>query len=162
YNNNQQQVAIVLDNDVVSAPAIQGVIQGDAEITGTFTRDQVDTLSRQLKYGSLPVNFSIESLQHVSPTLGTKQMAAGILAGAIGLVLVVAYCLLYSRALGLVVIASLCVSGALVFASLVILGRQIGFSLSLAGIAGFIVAIGITADSFVVFFERLKDEVKDG
>jgi preprotein translocase subunit SecD len=162
YNNNQQQVAIVLDNAVVSAPAIQEVIQGDAEITGTFTRDQVELLSRQLKYGSLPVNFSIESVQHVSPTLGTKQMQAGILAGAIGLALVIAYCLLYYRALGLVVIASLVASGALVFASLVILGRQIGFSLSLAGIAGFIVAIGITADSFVVFFERLKDEVKDG
>src|SRR2546430_1687025 len=89
-------------------------------------------------------------------------MKYGLLAGGIGLILVVVYCLSYYRALGLVVIASLIVSGSLIFGSLVLLGRYIGFTLSLAGIAGFIVAIGITADSFVVFFERLKDEVKDG
>jgi len=161
-NGAQHQVAIVLDNAVVSAPAIQQVITSDAEITGTFTKEQVQTLARQLKYGSLPVSFKIEALDSVTPTLGLKQMRAGILAGVIGLVLVVAYCLFYYRALGLVVIASLAVSGSVVFGMLVILGRQMGFSLSLAGIAGFIVAIGITADSFVVFFERLKDEVKDG
>jgi preprotein translocase subunit SecD len=161
-NGAQHQVAIVLDNTVVSAPAIQGVIPGDADITGTFTKDEVQTLSRQLKYGSLPVSFKIEALDSVSPTLGTKQMQAGILAGVIGLILVIGYCFFYYRALGLVVIASLVVSGTIVFGSLVLLGRQLGFSLSLAGIAGFIVAIGITADSFVVFFERLKDEVKDG
>jgi preprotein translocase subunit SecD len=161
-NGAQHQVAIVLDNTVVSAPAIQGVIPGDADITGTFTKDEVQTLSRQLKYGSLPVSFKIEALDSVSATLGTKQMQAGILAGVIGLILVIGYCFFYYRALGLVVIASLAVSGTIVFGALVLLGRQLGFSLSLAGIAGFIVAIGITADSFVVFFERLKDEVKDG
>lgn len=161
-NGAQHQVAIVLDNQVVSAPAIQGVIPGDADITGSFTKDQVQTLARQLKYGSLPVSFKIESLDSVTPTLGTKQMQAGILAGMIGLILVIAYCFFYYRGLGLVVIASLGVSGAIVFGALILLGRQIAFSLSLAGIAGFIVAIGITADSFVVFFERLKDEVKDG
>jgi preprotein translocase subunit SecD len=163
YDNGQQhQVAIVLDNSVVSAPAIQEVINGDAEITGTFTREEVETLSRQLKYGSLPLAFQIQSLENVTATVGLQQMQAGMLAGAIGLVLVLLYCFFYYRALGIVVIASLVVSASIVFGMLVLLGRQIGFSLSLAGIAGFIVAIGITADSFVVFFERLKDEVKDG
>jgi len=156
------RVAIVLDNDVVSAPEIQSVIVGDAEITGSFTKGQAETLATQLKYGALPLSFAQQSLETVSPTLGLQQMEAGLLAGAIGLVLVVFYCLLYYRFLGFVVIASLAASAALVYASLVLLGRQLGYTLTLAGIAGFIVAIGITADSFVVFFERLKDEVRDG
>jgi len=157
------QVAIVLDNQVVSAPTIQSVINGPAVISGTgITADVAHTLATQLKYGALPLGFVQQQAQNVSATLGLQQLKYGLLAGAIGLVLVVAYCLVYYRALGLVVIASLLVSGSIVFASLVLLGRSIGFTLSLAGIAGFIVAIGITADSFVVFFERLKDEVKDG
>jgi len=155
-------VAIVLDNAVVSAPVIQSVISDKAQITGSFSQDEAATLARELRFGSLPLAFTVQSVYSVSPTLGRQQMYMGLLAGGIGLALVIVYCLFYYRALGLVVIASLGVSGALVFASLVILGRQIGFSLSLSGIAGFIVAIGITADSFVVFFERLKDEVKDG
>ena len=163
YNNGaKEQVAIVLDNRVVSAPSIESVITGNAQITGSFTKSEVETLSRQLKYGSLPLSFKIESVDDVSATIGVEAMKGGLLAGAIGLILVIIYCLLYYRALGLVVIASLLVSAATVYASLVILGRQLSFSLTLAGIAGFIVAIGITADSFVVFFERLKDEVKDG
>jgi preprotein translocase subunit SecD len=161
-DKNDRRVAIVLDNSVVSAPSIDSVITGDAIIFGQFTRDDVVTLSQQLKYGSLPLAFKVESLYDVTPTLGSAQMKAGLLAGAIGLFLVVLYCLFYYRALGLVVIASLAVSGLLVYGSLVMLGRIIDYSLTLAGIAGFIVAIGITADSFVVFFERLKDEVKDG
>ncbi|GAA5188889.1 hypothetical protein GCM10023322_40600 [Rugosimonospora acidiphila] len=156
-------VAIVLDDSVVSAPQIQNVIVGDAIINGgNINQDSATVLANQLKYGSLPLSFKIESTQNVSPTLGTQQMNYGILAGAIGIALVVIYCLFYYRGLGLVVIASLLISGLTVFASIVLLGRGINFSLSLAGIAGFIVAIGITADSFVVFFERLKDEVKDG
>jgi preprotein translocase subunit SecD len=137
-------------------------MSGDAIIYGQFTRDDVVTLSQQLKYGSLPMAFNIESFTNVTATLGIQQMKMGLLAGGIGLALVVLYCLFYYRALGLVVILSLLASGALVFGSLVLLGRFQGYTLSLAGIAGFIVAIGITADSFVVFFERLKDEVKDG
>jgi preprotein translocase subunit SecD len=157
------QVAVVLDNQVVSAPQIQSVISGDAIINGTgINQTTSKTLATQLRYGSLPLNFKIENTQAVTATLGLQQMRYGLLAGAIGLILVVLYCLFYYRALGLVVIASLAVSGLTVFASLVLLGRSLGFTLSLAGIAGFIVAIGITADSFVVFFERLKDEVKDG
>jgi preprotein translocase subunit SecD len=161
-NGAQKQVAIALDNTVVSAPAIQGVITGDAVISGSFTKGEVQTLSRQLKYGSLPLSFNVESVDNVPATLGVQQMNYGLLAGAIGLVLVVFYCLLYYRGLGFVVVVSLVVSGALVYGSLVLLGRYNGFTLTLSGIAGFIVAIGITADSFVVFFERLKDEVKDG
>lgn len=156
------RVAIVLDNEVVSAPEIQAVIVGDAEITGSFTKQQAETLATQLKYGALPLSFAQQSLETVSPTLGIQQMKAGLLAGAIGLVLVVLYCLLYYRVLGFVVIASLGASASIVYAALVLLGRQLGYTLTLAGIAGFIVAIGITADSFVVFFERLKDEVRDG
>jgi preprotein translocase subunit SecD len=161
-DGKKDKVAIVLDNRVVSAPEIESVITGDAQITGSFTKNEVETLSRQLKYGSLPLSFKIESVDDVTATIGVQAMKAGILAGAMGLALVIVYCLLYYRALGFVVIASLVVSAAIIYATLVVLGRQLSFSLTLAGIAGFIVAIGITADSFVVFFERLKDEVKDG
>ncbi len=156
------QVAIVLDGRVVSAPQIQGVITGNAEITGDFTRAEAEELSNQLKYGALPLTMTATTAQTVSPTLGTEQLKAALLAGGIGLTLVILYSLLYYRALGLVTIASLVLSGVVTFACLVLLGRQIGFTLTLAGIAGFIVAVGITADSFIVFFERLKDEVKDG
>jgi len=156
------QVAIVLDGVVVSAPQIRGVIAGQAEITGQFTQTEAQLLSNQLKYGALPLTFSTSTAQTVSPTLGTDQLKAGLLAGGIGLLLVVLYSLLYYRLLGLVTIFSLVLSGLITYACVVLLGRQIGFTLTLAGIAGFIVAVGITADSFVVFFERLKDEVKDG
>lgn len=156
------QVAIVLDGVVVSAPSIRGVIAGNAEITGQFTLTQAKGLANQLKYGALPLTFTIISAQTVSPTLGTDQLKAGLLAGGIGLALVIVYSFLYYRALGLVTIASLVLSGVVTYGCVVLLGRKIGFTLTLAGIAGFIVAVGITADSFVVFFERLKDEVKDG
>jgi preprotein translocase subunit SecD len=161
-DKSARRVAIVLDKQVVSAPSIDGVISGDAIIYGSFSRDDVVTLSQQLKYGSLPLAFGIQSYEDVTPTLGTQQLKMGLLAGGIGLALVILYCLFYYRALGFVVIASLAASGVIVYGSLVQLGRMNGYTLSLAGIAGFIVAIGITADSFVVFFEYLKDEVKDG
>jgi preprotein translocase subunit SecD len=161
-DKSARRVAIVLDKQVVSAPSIDSVISGDAIIYGSFSRDDVVTLSQQLKYGSLPLAFTIQSYEDVTPTLGTQQLKMGLLAGGIGLALVILYCLFYYRALGFVVIASLAASGVIVYGSLVQLGRMNGYTLSLAGIAGFIVAIGITADSFVVFFEYLKDEVKDG
>jgi preprotein translocase subunit SecD len=156
-------LAIVLDNVVVTAPTVSKTIVGDAIINGGGINEQsAKLLANQLKFGALPVNFKIESVDSVTATLGIQQLKYGLLAGAIGLALVVLYCLFYYRALGLVVIASLAVSGLIIFGTLVLLGRWMGFTLSLAGIAGFIVAIGITADSFVVFFERLKDEVKSG
>jgi preprotein translocase subunit SecD len=160
----QKQVAIVLDNTVVSAPVIQSVITGQAEITGSFTREQAQGLASQLKYGALPLTFKAENVSAVTATLGLAQLEAGLIAGAIGLALVVVWVLFYYRMLGLVTLASLVISGGIVYAVLVLLGRPytLGFTLSLAGIAGFIVSIGITADSFVIFFERLKDEIRDG
>jgi preprotein translocase subunit SecD len=161
-NDPANNVAFVLDGKTISAPAIQGTINGQTQITGSFTQSDAQDLANVLKYGALPLTFEQQEALTVSPTLGSDQLKAGLLAGGIGVALVFIYSLLYYRALGLVMIASLILSGILVYAVLVILGRQIGFTLTLAGIAGFIVAIGITADSFVVFFERLKDEIREG
>ncbi|MCW2571360.1 MAG: protein-export rane protein SecD [Frankiales bacterium] len=158
----RNRVAIVLDAVVISAPTIQSRIDADAQITGNFTQKTSADLANTLKYGALPLSFNPGQTQTVSPTLGRDQLHSGLLAGGIGLIAVVIYSLLYYRMLGFVTIASLLTSGLLVYASICILGKQIGFALSLAGIAGFIVAVGITADSFVVFFERLKDEIKEG
>ena len=157
-----KRVAVVLDGIVISAPNIRQRIDGDAQITGSFTQTTATDLANTLKYGSLPLTFTRSETEVVSPTLGKDQLHSGLLAGGIGLIAVVIYSMLYYRALGFVTIASLSVSGLMTFAAISILGKQIGFALSLAGIAGFIVAVGITADSFVVFFERLKDEVKEG
>ena len=157
------QVAIVLDGNVVSAPEIQAAITtGNAQITGSVTQAQATRLANILKYGSLPVHLAPQSVQSVSPTLGRNQLDAGLLAGAIGLALVVVYSFLYYRGLGLVSISSLIVAGTLALLSVILLTKYQGFTLNLAGIAGLIVAIGITADSFVVFFERLRDEVREG
>jgi preprotein translocase subunit SecD len=156
-------VGFVLDGQVISAPANETAINGQTtQISGSFTQTSARKLANELKYGALPLSFTAQDAQSISASLGSSQLKAGLLAGGIGLVLVVIYSLLYYRALGLVTIASLVVSGLLTYGSLVMLGTQIGFTLSLAGIAGFIVAVGITADSFVVFFERLKDEVHEG
>jgi preprotein translocase subunit SecD len=161
-NDPANNVAFVLDGKTISAPAIQSTINGQTQITGQFTQSDAEDLANVLKYGALPLTFKQQEALTVSPTLGSDQLKAGLLAGGIGVALVFIYSLLYYRALGLVMIASLILSGILVYAVLVVLGRQIGFTLTLAGIAGFIVAIGITADSFVVFFERLKDEIREG
>ncbi|HEX4251456.1 MAG TPA: protein translocase subunit SecD [Pseudonocardia sp.] len=161
--NVGKQAAFVLDTEVVSAPRINGPIIGSpTEISGTFSQAQAQQLAGVLKYGSLPLSFATSDAQTVSATLGLASLQAGLLAGAIGLALVFIYCLFYYRALGVLTILSLVLSGAVVFAVLVLLGRSIGFTLDLAGVAGFIVSIGITADSFVIFFERLKDEVREG
>ncbi len=151
-----------MDSRVVEASTVQTTINGDTSITGNFTSATANNLANSLKYGALPLTFAELTNSTVSPTLGVDQLRAGLLAGGIGLALVIIYSMIYYRALGLVTIASLSVSGALTYALLVILGKQIGFTLTLAGIAGFIVAVGITADSFVVFFERIKDEVHEG
>jgi len=157
-------VAFVLDGIVASSPYNQSAINGQkTQISGNFDSKSANDLANQLRFGALPVNFGDPlTASNVSATLGNGQLKAGLLAGGIGLFLVVLYSLLYYRALGLVTIASLLVSAGLTYGSIVFLGRQIGFTLTLAGIAGFIVAVGITADSFVVFFERLKDEVHEG
>jgi preprotein translocase subunit SecD len=161
--NVGQQVAVVLDTQVVSAPSInEAILGGQTQISGQFTQAEATNLANVLKYGSLPLSFSASEAETVSATLGLASLQAGLIAGGIGLLLVFFYCLLYYRLLGVLTILSLVLSGVIVYAVLVLLGRWIGFTLDLAGIAGFIVAIGITADSFVVFFERLKDEVREG
>jgi preprotein translocase subunit SecD len=155
-------VAFTLDGQVLTAPVTTAVLDNNTQISGSFDQSSANDLARELNYGKLPLNFHAEENNKVSATLGNNQLHAAFIAGGIGLVLVVLYSLLYYRALGFVTIASLIVSGTLTYAMLVILSKQIGFTLDLAGIAGFIVALGITADSFVVFFERIKDEVHEG
>jgi preprotein translocase subunit SecD len=163
-NNVGKQSAFVLDGEVVSAPQIIVAIPPGqpTSITGRFTQAEAQNLANVLKYGSLPLSFQSSESETVSATLGLASLRAGLLAGALGLAVVFIYCLFYYRALGVLTILSLALSGLVVYAVLVLLGRWIGFTLDLAGVAGFIVAIGITADSFVIFFERLKDEVRDG
>jgi preprotein translocase subunit SecD len=160
--NIGSRVGITLDGRVVSAPSINQAISGGTEISGSFDQTTATELANQLKYGALPLSFTQATAQSISTELGAEQLKAGLLAGALGIALVFIYSLIYYRLLGLVMIASLILSAVVVYACLVLLGRQIGFSLSLAGIAGFIVSLGITADSFVVYFERLKDEIREG
>ena len=161
-NNVGKNAAFVLDGEVVSAPEITQPIFGATQITGQFSQAEAKDLAGVLRYGSLPLSFTSSEAQTVSATLGLASLQAGLIAGGIGLLLVFVYCLFYYRALGVLTILSLVLSGAVVYAVLVLLGRWIGFTLDLAGVAGFIVAIGITADSFVIFFERLKDEMREG
>jgi preprotein translocase subunit SecD len=157
------QLAVVLDGKVISFPTIQGAITGgSAQITGSFSQAEATDLANVLNYGALPLTFTKESVQSISPSLGSDQLHAGLLAGAIGLLLVVIYCFLYYRGLAIVAVSSLVIAGVLVFEAIVLLGKYQNLALELAGVAGLIVAIGITADSFVVFFERLRDEVRDG
>ncbi len=159
----QNQVAIVLDGLVVSAPRIiSAITAGNAQITGNFTQTDASDLANVLKYGALPLAFDRGEVQQISPTLGSDQLHGGLLAGGIGLILVLLYSFLYYRGLGLVSAGSLAVAGGLTYLLFLVLGAGIGFTLTLAGIAGAIVSIGITADSFIVFFERLRDEVREG
>nr|WP_196791898.1 protein translocase subunit SecD [Motilibacter deserti] len=155
--------AIVLDNAVISAPTVQGAItDGNAQITGDFSETEARDLANVLRYGALPLAFEQGEVNTISATVGEDQLDKGILAGAIGLVLVLVYSLLFYRGLGLVSVASLVVAGVLTWGLIVLLGSLISFTLILAGVVGVIVSIGITADSFVVFFERLRDEIREG
>ncbi|WP_081494057.1 protein translocase subunit SecD, partial [Rhodococcus sp. R1101] len=162
--NIGQQAAFVLDSKVVSAPVIQGATpSGSAtSITGQFTNTQAAELANTLKYGSLPLSFVASEAETVSATLGLASLEAGLIAGAVGLALVLLFCLAYYRMLGLLTALSLVLAGLAVYAVMVLLGRYIGFTLDLAGVAGLIIGIGMTADSFVVFFERIKDEIREG
>jgi len=159
----QNQAAIVLDGLVYSAPRINEPINtGTAQITGNFTQEDAQDLANVLKYGALPLAFDRGEVQQVSPTLGADQLRGGLIAGVLGLMLVIIYSLLYYRGLGIVSVGSLLVATAIALLSFLLLGKAIGFTLTLAGIAGAIVAIGITADSFIVYFERIRDEVREG
>jgi preprotein translocase subunit SecD len=161
-----EQTAFTLDSQVVSAPRINEAIPGGrTQISGgdpAFSAATARQLANVLKYGSLPLSFEASEAQTVSATLGLTSLRAGLIAGGIGLILVLLYSLFYYRVLGLLTALSLTCSGAMVFAILVLLGRYINYTLDLAGIAGLIIGIGTTADSFVVFFERIKDEIREG
>lgn len=160
----QNQFAIVLDSEVISAPSVSERISGgQASISGTgITEDTAKALASTLRYGSLPVDLETSSVDTVSPALGGNQMTAGLIAGLIGLALVLVYSLVYYRGLTLVVAGSLVAAATVTYAVMVLLGSAVGFALNLPGIAGAIVAIGVTADSFVVYFERIRDEIRDG
>lgn len=166
----QKQVAIVLDSKVISAPVIQeatGVGQA-TRITGSFTIDEAQALANNLRYGALPLSFAGEdgepggTTTTIPATLGAASLKAGLIAGAIGLALIVIYAMVLYRGLGAISVVSLAAAAAMVYGVLILLGRWIGYSLDLAGIAGLIISIGVTADSFIVFFERIKDEIRAG
>ena len=135
---------------------------GRAEISGSFTQASATSLANVLTYGALPLSFDVSSVDNVSAKLGGEQLQAGIIAGLIGLALVVLYSLLYYRALAIVVVASLAIAAAITYVMMVLLGQGMGFALNLPGIAGAIMAIGVTADSFIIYFERIRDEVREG
>ena len=157
------QFAIVLDGLVVSAPQVnEPILGGRASITGNFTAKEASNLANVLKYGALPVTLDVASVSNVTPTLGQESLNAGLLAGAVGLAIVILYLLFYYRALGVVAVVSVAVAALATYLAIVLLGRQVGFTLTLAGVAGLVVAIGITADSFIVYFERIRDEVREG
>lgn len=159
----RNQFAITLDGFVITAPATQAVItNGSAQITGNFDRDSSKVLADQLKYGSLPIGFEVESQENISASLGSEQLTNGLIAGLIGLILVVIYSAFQYRGLAIVTVGSLLVAAILVYLFIAVLSWRQGYRLSLAGVAGLIVAIGITVDSFIVYFERVRDEIREG
>ena len=158
-----KQFAIVLDGQVISAPQIiSPILGGNAQITGDFTEAEAESLANSLRYGALPLSFTVPVISDEGPTLAAGQLQAGLIAGAIGLALVMLYCFFYYRALGLVVVLSLFIAGLSTYAAVIFLSETAGFTLTLPGIAGLIVSVGITADSFIVFFERIRDEMREG
>lgn len=160
----EKQFAIVLDGQVLSAPTMEGrILDGNAQISGDFTETSANSLATSLRYGSLPIEFEDDvSVETIGPSLAGDQLSAGLWAGGLGLALVMIYCLLYYRGLGLVVLGSLGVAAAATYAAVLLLSETAGFTLTLPGIAGFIIAVGVTADSFILFFERIRDEMRDG
>ncbi|WP_027861356.1 protein translocase subunit SecD [Marmoricola sp. URHB0036] len=161
-HDNNGTFAIVLDGQVVSYAGVnEPILDGNAQITGDFSESEARSLSNSLKYGALPLRFST-SVETIGPSLAGDQLSAGIYAGIIGLVIVMIYCMIYYRGLGLVVVASLIIAGIVTYGVVLVLAKSAGFTLTLPGIAGLIVAVGITADSFIVYFERIRDEMREG
>ena len=159
----RNQFAVVLDEAVITAPSVEVIIpNGEAQISGNFTRISAATLAQQLSFGALPLRFEVQSEQQISASLGSEQLQRGLLAGGIGLLVVIIYLIFQYRALASVTIASLAIAAVWTFLIITLLAWAINFRLSLPGIAGVIVAIGFTADSFIVYFERIKDELRDG
>lgn len=168
--NLKKQVAITLDSAVISAPVIQGAtpVGSATSITGDFSQEEATSLANNLKYGALPLSFTGSNgepggtVETVPPSLGKAALKAGLIAGIVGFILVVLYSLYYFRALAGVSLITLVASGILTYGALVLLGRWIGYSLDLSGIAGLVIGVGATADSFVVYYERIKDELLEG
>ncbi|MEU4263551.1 protein translocase subunit SecD [Streptomyces argenteolus] len=158
----QNQFAISLDGEVVSAPQVNETLSGSAEISGSFTQQSAEDLANVLSYGALPLSFSEDTVTTVTAALGGEQLEAGLIAGAIGLALVVIYLVAYYRGLAFIALLSLLASGILTYTIMSLLGPAIGFALNLPAVCGAIVAIGITADSFIVYFERIRDEIREG
>ncbi|MFD4945274.1 protein translocase subunit SecD [Streptomyces sp. NPDC058239] len=158
----QNQFAIALDGEVVSAPQVNTTLSGSAEISGSFTQQSAEDLANVLSYGALPLSFKEQSVTTVTAALGGEQLQAGLIAGAIGLFLVVVYLVAYYRGLAFIALLSLMASGILTYTIMSLLGPAIGFALNLPAVCGAIVAIGITADSFIVYFERIRDEIREG
>ncbi|WP_407563746.1 protein translocase subunit SecD [Streptomyces sp. 184] len=157
------QFAIELDGEVVSAPSVdESITGGRAQISGSFNQESAEELANVLSYGALPLSFEESEVTTVSPALGNEQLKAGLIAGAIGLALVIIYLVAYYRGLALVAVVSLMVSAVLTYTIMALLGPGIGFALNLPAVCGAIVAIGITADSFIVYFERIRDEIREG
>ena len=161
----EQQFAVVLDGQVISAPNFQGRIpDGNAQITGDFNKTTAESLATSLKFGALPISFDRDGTQveEIGPSLAGNQLQAGLTAGLLGLLLVMGYCLIYYRGLGLVVLASLLTAAAITYGMVLLLGNTAGFTLTLPGIAGLVIGVGVTADSFIIFFERIRDEMREG
>lgn len=159
----RNQFAIVLDGRVISAPrTISAITDGSPQISGNFTQESAQVLADQLKFGALPLGFEVQSSENITATLGLSQLQSGIIAGLIGIALVIGYALIQYRALGGVIIASLIIAGIVTYLIITYLSNQQGYRLSLAGVAGLIISIGVIADSFIVYFERIRDELRDG
>ncbi|NLI05042.1 MAG: protein translocase subunit SecD [Actinomycetaceae bacterium] len=159
----QNQFAIVLDGQTVSAPATSGPIAGgQAQITGSFTAEEAATLANQLKFGSLPLFFDVQSEEQISATLGTEQLRSGLIAGLVGFLLIALYMLWQYHGLGIVAMASITMATGMSFFLISLLSWTMGYRLSMAGVLGIIISIGVTADSFIVYFERIRDEIRDG
>ena len=159
----RNRFAVVLDGTVIVAPSMNvPITDGRASITGNFTASQAQELANQLQFGSLPLNFEVQSEQQISATLGVDHLQKGIWAGLVGLLLVVGYMTWQYRGLALLSAGSLAAAGGLTYLIITILSWTMGYRLSLPGVAGLIIAVGITADSFIVYFERIRDEVRDG
>jgi preprotein translocase subunit SecD len=158
------QIAIVLDGEVISAPVVQQAIftGGTVQISGSFTEAEARDLAKILEFGAVPVKFSVATVQTVSPTLGKDSLRAAIISGLVGVLLVMLFFFFYYRLLTIVVISGLVISGSLLWSVISYLSKTNGLALTLSGVAGIVVSIGVTVDSYVVFFERLKDELVSG
>ena len=160
---DRNSFAVVLDGTVITAPSMQAIIpNGEAQISGNFTAQSATALANQLQFGSLPLNFEVESEQQISATIGTDHLTVGLWAALIGFLLVILYLIWQYRGLAIISAGSLVVASVITYLVITLLSWAMGYRLSLAGVAGLIMAIGVTTDSFIVYFERVRDEVRDG